>query len=604
MSRIAPIERPLKSTDQLCFIHIMKTAGSTFTAIVDANFAVDQIAPPPSFLPELYPDESFSPSAIRDFLTRFRLIRGHLTYAEIAPLLTNPVYLTLLRDPVERVISHYDFIRKGTTIPSRERFQEGHRIHKEAASGSLLEFVQHPHPLVQASVVNHQTRHLVSPECNSSDPFDLALLESAKANLDRFAFVGLTEQFQDAIFLLAYTFGWYPETTYQSLRVNPKRPKKADLSDETLAAIVERNQLDIELYKYVQERFEQQRSQMIDTLVATYADQSQSFDRSSPADLDRLLQLHYEHRYPPTTPVRSIDLDFRQAISGTGWHRRNGDCNGLKPNGDFFRWTGPSPVSTLNLPLASDTNYTVKFHITNAASPAVLASLRVDVNHHPIALQPLVQLKQGAIFQGTIPQAAIDGDRPFSRLRFTVDRTIALNTLSGNDTQTQAVGLCFKRIQLFPATARPGEPGYLYVFFPSDRAAWVEAATFLHQHVKPQDPISAPIRFAECYPNCWADTEAIDPAHPPTWVVLQRGRLPEVEPALLRWAITQSPVFANESFVIFSSRPEIKPLERSPHRLAFEQQLQHLGLMQSDQWQGATGKLRRWLRQRLRQRLS
>ncbi|NJN86788.1 MAG: sulfotransferase family protein [Leptolyngbyaceae cyanobacterium SL_7_1] len=598
MTRIVPIERPLHPTDQLCFIHIMKTAGSTFTAIVDANFAVDQISPPPSFLPELYPEtEALPPNAIREFLTRFRLIRGHITYAEIAPLLTNPVYLTLLRDPVERVISHYDFIRKGTTIPSRERFQEGHRIHKQAASGSLLEFVESPHPLVQASVINHQTRHLVPPDCNTSNPFDPTLLESAKANLDRFAFVGLTEQFQDSIFLLAYTFGWYPETTYQSLRVNPKRPKKADLSPETLAAIVERNQLDIALYNYIQERFEQQRSQMIDTLIATYPALSQSFDRSSPADLARLLQPHYEQRYPTTTPVRSLDLDFRQAISGAGWHRRNGDCNGLKPSGDVFRWTGPSPVSTLDLPLALDTDFTLKVHINNAASPEILASLRVDANEQPIALHPLVKLKQGAILQATIPKAVVAVDRPFTRLRFTVDRTIPLNILSGNETQTQSVGLCFKRIQLFPATAQPGSANYLYAFFPSDRAPWAEAARVLQQHVKPQDVVVAPSRFAELHPDCRSDTAAIDLASPPTWAVIQRGRLAEINPALVQWAVRQSPVFANESFVIFSSRTDIKPVQRSPHLLAFDQQLHQQGLVDASQRLVPTGKIRRWLSQ-------
>lgn len=576
----------------------MKTAGSTFTAIVDAKFSVDEICPPPSFLPELYPAANSiqTPAQLTEFLTRFRLIRGHLTYAEIAPLLKQPIYLTLLRDPVERVISHYDFIRKGTTIPSRERFQEGHRIHKEAASGSLLDFVCHPHPLVQASVINHQTRHLLPPECDLSDPSDLALLKAAKATIDTFAFVGLTEQFQDSMFLLAYIFGWYPETTYQSLRVNSKRPKKADLPSATLEAIVERNQLDIQLYQQVQLKVEQQRSQMIEALQTDYPKLSQSLDWSSPTDLAIVLQQHYERRCAEQSaaPVRSLDLDFRQAMSGAGWHRRNGDCNGLKPTGDFFRWTGPSPVSTLDVPLMANTDFVLKFHINNAAAPEVLASLQVDANDQPIALHPLVQQDQGVVMQATIPQTAVQPDRPFTRLRFTVDRTIPLNILSGNDSQTQSVGLCFKRIQVFPATAQPGDADYLYAFFPGNRPPWAEVAAFLRSQVNPTDSIAAPSRFAELYGGWQADT-ALDPTHPAMWVVVQRGRLTEIHPALLEWATQLPPVFANQGFVIFSSRPEAKPLRRSPHLDAFHQQLHTLGL--SIQPPASANALQRWISQ-------
>jgi hypothetical protein len=78
----------------------------------------------------------------------------------------------------------------------------------------------------------------------------------AKRNLEKhFAIVGLTEQFDETLILLRRSLGWRRVPFYIRQNATKNRLLKDDLSTEVLNAIKRYNELDMELYEYARERF-------------------------------------------------------------------------------------------------------------------------------------------------------------------------------------------------------------------------------------------------------------------------------------------------------------------------------------------------------------
>ncbi|MBD2092121.1 sulfotransferase family 2 domain-containing protein [Microcoleus sp. FACHB-1515] len=550
------LEYRLKAEDQLCFIHIPKTAGTTLTAIIDQKFHVDQICPELEYLSEI--DPQYSQAEITpEQLAKYRFLRGHFSYHPIDQFLSKkPLYLTILRNPIDRTISLYNFLKRAKEKGEPE-YNEFTKLLRDATDHGLEGFMANPHPIVKMRISNPQTRLLgIEPQGDRSDAEVLAI---AKANLEKFIFVGLTERFQDSVFLLFYIFGWYPSTSYSSLRVASNKSTKQDLPQSVLDVVIEANQLDLALYDYAEKLFCNRFSQMLAALSQKY---DQSVSKDAPL-IFNLLEKHYEQRYAEQKIPRidSIDFDFRQAISGSGWHHRNGRFKGLKGN-TAVRWTGSTTESTLDFPLATEANLSIKLRITDAASPEVLASLKLFVNDRSIPLQKLSQQGKITVWQGKIPQAALQSEKPFTRLKFTVDRTLPLNEVKRSSSDSRQVGIALHRIQIQPVNRSPQDPNYLYLLFPLDEPNWVEADRFLAAHIQPHETIVAPNEFYEKYPQ-QIQFYSGDLHLQAQWIVIHKGQRKSIDPNFLRQ--TLNPVFANEVFVIFTTRSNVPVLKQSPH---------------------------------------
>ncbi|MCK4761354.1 MAG: sulfotransferase family 2 domain-containing protein [Candidatus Aminicenantes bacterium] len=232
------------------FLHIPKCAGTTLTEEIIKK----------EYLPEeliiFYEHGTGELIRLLQEMPRreqekIKCFAGHYAYGVHKYYTARPAaYLTLLRDPCERVVSHYyDVLRR-----------ENHYLHKAVAgkkekSLTLKEYVENK---LSIELDNGQTRILAGVgwgagfgECSA------AMLEQAKKNLETFAAVGISEEFEAYLDLINKKFGW-EIPAYDRRNVAGNRPEKESLDRETLSVLEQYNALDIELYDYARRMFRRQ----------------------------------------------------------------------------------------------------------------------------------------------------------------------------------------------------------------------------------------------------------------------------------------------------------------------------------------------------------
>lgn len=218
------------------FLHLPKAAGSTLIRVLERQYPAGTIIKAGGMSPEAVR----AALAASDGRGGTRAITGHVPFGVHRLLATDFTYVTVLRDPVERAISHYHYARK---LPS-------HPLHAEIARGLTLAEASRQN-------ANSQTRYLADESVRgTAGTVDREALESAKANLARhFSVVGLAERFDETLVLLRRRLGWKIRAVPNS-NVTRNRPARSAHSDSELAAVRAANELDAELYAWVRERFD------------------------------------------------------------------------------------------------------------------------------------------------------------------------------------------------------------------------------------------------------------------------------------------------------------------------------------------------------------
>ncbi len=220
----------------LIFLHIPKTAGTTFKTILRKQYPSSEIFPILNNVDGQREFESL-PVAVK---SRYRVLHGHIYFGIHEHLSQPSTYLTILRHPIKRVLSSYYFIRERPHL----------RQHELAQQMSLEEFVSS-----RAGLQNGQTRMLSG--IRTEDPCTPEMLEKAKYNLANcFSLVGLTERFDETVILAKHTFNW--SMPYYVRRNKSNRPEVEELPESAIATISEHNQFDLQLYDYARQLFEEQ----------------------------------------------------------------------------------------------------------------------------------------------------------------------------------------------------------------------------------------------------------------------------------------------------------------------------------------------------------
>jgi hypothetical protein len=229
----------------LLFLHVPKTAGSSVYSIFRTNLK------PPELLKLHLDGKSLArlTALPRRQASRLRMLYGHVDVQLARQIVPLQQCVTLLRDPVDRLISFYAFAKHMNSGP-----------HSELARRTTI--TQWIDALCLPETDNGMVRRLSGafPEA-AIGRCSRQMLERAKANLAQFALIGLTHRFDEFYALLASRLGLAMRTFVVS-KVNAMRPRFDQLHADTLAELEQRSALDRELYRFAEGLFLQQMSKV------------------------------------------------------------------------------------------------------------------------------------------------------------------------------------------------------------------------------------------------------------------------------------------------------------------------------------------------------
>ncbi len=217
--------------EAVIFLHVPKAAGSTLNRLIESEYPLFEIySIDPVFFRHSWAHlQRLSAKRLR----RIRIFKGHMLFGLHTILPQSATYITVLREPVDRVLSAFYFMRSYKLHPLYWRLKFG--------NWSLEDYVR------RSRRENVQCKILAGAEYN--EPCTAEICETAKANLLRyFSVVGLSERFEESLALMKLRFGWKLQR-YSSFNVTRTRPRKADVPRSTLDLIEERNSFDISLYE-------------------------------------------------------------------------------------------------------------------------------------------------------------------------------------------------------------------------------------------------------------------------------------------------------------------------------------------------------------------
>lgn len=231
------------------FLHVPKTAGTTMNTLLVTQYGQGHVA----FLHESNP---WSTERLVQLCNAedspIKAISGHFPFG-IHQLIDRPcTYFTFLRHPIEMLVSMYYYIRRTPVVPTHEKVLT--MSFREFAESPELEHLttnlQTKYVTGMPNRFEHQSGHQYLSWDPGPYPPDLAL---AKEHLERFfSFVGITERFHESLTPLAKLFGWNKEVLLCYENATRNRPQVSELDPDAIELLIQKNQLDIQLYEFAQ----------------------------------------------------------------------------------------------------------------------------------------------------------------------------------------------------------------------------------------------------------------------------------------------------------------------------------------------------------------
>jgi Sulfotransferase family len=201
-------EEFIKADLRLVFVHIPKTGGTTLHHHFSAFFRPEEICP-----------ERFSnlQNYSIDELAQWRFFSGHFNADEIKRI-PGPVFIvTVLRNPIERLLSHYYFWKRHSAQYIERLNLRGPQL---TQSGTLAEFLRSTEPAIWTACNNRITRQLagqiqarrgsgsiVDWQQDGTEMTDLQIVQRALDNLFFFDVVRDVSQLNEVYAIVAQIFG-------------------------------------------------------------------------------------------------------------------------------------------------------------------------------------------------------------------------------------------------------------------------------------------------------------------------------------------------------------------------------------------------------------
>lgn len=245
----------------LFFIHIPKTAGTTFYDVVKKNynsflkpkiennaneFLRDKLNSKNSnFAIRLPGGYDSAPKTLRliknlseNEINKISFIGGHVGYGFHKEIINKEVkYISFIREPKKRIISDY-----------YEHKKEGRHFNDllNKSNGSFNEYLQY---VLDSKLDNILTRQLAGPfdfYLKERSNLNKTILERALINAENITFFNLNN-FDEALYFLKEKFRWR-NLSYELKNVSSNKKENLTYDEELLSQVVK---FDVEIYEYL-----------------------------------------------------------------------------------------------------------------------------------------------------------------------------------------------------------------------------------------------------------------------------------------------------------------------------------------------------------------
>lgn len=355
--------------NNLVFVHIPKTAGSSFVSYLSGFYNYSQILPV-----DLKETSPFHWS--RYEVERASFFKGHFYYRDVKEVVSDAHYITFLRDPVDRVVSEYWHLRTDSAVNfacSNDLTNEQKNYAEtalRAAEMTLKEWVEAQEvdglcyrQNMQVKFLAEAGRGMPREEANRMETDEG--LELAKFNLtQRHVFFGITEEYELSKHLFAYTFGLPGQciSSREHLNCRPRQNHVEKLGQDTIEMIANQNKDDYFLYEHAKVLFMQRYQLMMSRLMTDEV-------------ATRLGEDGVEQMFNVGHTVREIQLIADESLVCSGFFETE-----IFDRGIPFRWTGAEKKATLDIKieLSSLDKLCVRMKIVFVANESALRTLQIS----------------------------------------------------------------------------------------------------------------------------------------------------------------------------------------------------------------------------------
>jgi hypothetical protein len=226
----------------LFFTHIPRTAGTSFKK----GFIFQNIAPE-----KIRRFEGVG-SLVKDWRKPFDFLEGHYPYGihHFCKCATPIIYVTTLREPLDRAVSYYHFIKQCDTADYQ---------HPDLGAVKRFDIAGFYRQPENQNLQTKFTAGFLALTLTAFLPQALSgplLLVQAKYNLSqKYHLFGLVDRMSEFQEMAAKKLGWRNLRLWDNSNVTKNRPSIDAISDAARTSILGGNQLDLQLYGFAQKLF-------------------------------------------------------------------------------------------------------------------------------------------------------------------------------------------------------------------------------------------------------------------------------------------------------------------------------------------------------------
>jgi|TARA_Y100000310_G_scaffold334120_1_gene413099 hypothetical protein len=229
----------------IIFHHIPKTAGLTLNTIIERQYSKNETFSTLGWDGGRKEAIDYFKNLSKDEKNKYRLIAGH-SALDLFNFVESPFVLIMLRNPIDRVISLYSYVKRNSW----------HEFHKVTNEYSLSECFENNIHHEWDELSNGQASSLISSIRKISiykDKNDVIDIDNVKTFFIHYCLLGIVEQFDDSLVMFRDHLSWKKHSFYYKVNVSKRKPF---INDDQRDIILKHNQKDDILYKFACEQFE------------------------------------------------------------------------------------------------------------------------------------------------------------------------------------------------------------------------------------------------------------------------------------------------------------------------------------------------------------